>query len=148
MTGYREGSLDTELDRARSALAAAGVVPVVRRSGPAPGARTEVLLGWVVREAVTNVVRHSGARRCAIAIETDGERARLTVTDDGDGTRADAEAAGPGGTGLRGLAERLAAAHGTLRTGEGADGGSRWSRSCRCTRRPGSRRRRRRSDRS
>ncbi|MEU0683796.1 MULTISPECIES: sensor histidine kinase [Streptomyces] len=123
VTGYREGSLDTELDRARSALAAAGVVPVVRRSGPAPGARSEVLLGWVVREAVTNVVRHSGARRCTIAIETDGDRARLTVTDDGDGARADADAAGPDGTGLRGLAERLAAAHGTLRTGEGADGG-------------------------
>ncbi|MGA5272499.1 sensor histidine kinase [Streptomyces cellulosae] len=123
VTGYREGSLDTELDRARSALAAAGVVPVVRRSGPVPGARTEVLLGWVVREAVTNVVRHSGARRCEIAIEADGERARLTVTDDGDGTRADGGAAGADGTGLRGLAERLAAADGTLRTGRGDGGG-------------------------
>jgi len=123
VTGYREGSLDTELDRARSALAAAGVVPVVRRSGPAPGPRTEVLLGWVVREAVTNVVRHSGARRCEIVIEADGERARLTVTDDGDGTRADGGAAGADGTGLRGLAERLAAADGTLRTGRGDGGG-------------------------
>ncbi|WP_210634246.1 sensor histidine kinase [Streptomyces sp. GESEQ-13] len=123
VTGYREGSLDTELDRARSALAAAGVVPVVRRSGPAPGPRTEVLLGWVVREAVTNVVRHSGARRCEIVIKADGERARLTVTDDGDGTRADGGAAGADGTGLRGLAERLAAADGTLRTGRGDGGG-------------------------
>ncbi|WP_411761492.1 sensor histidine kinase [Streptomyces tunisiensis] len=123
VTGYREGSLDTELDRARSALTAAGVVPVVRRSGPAPGVRTEALLGWVAREAVTNVVRHSGARRCEIAVEADGERARLTVTDDGDGARAGAADADAGGTGLRGLAERLAAADGTLRAGEGADGG-------------------------
>jgi two-component system sensor histidine kinase DesK len=79
-----------------------------------------VLLGWVVREAVTNVVRHSGARRCEIVIEADGERARLTVTDDGDGTRADG---GADGTGLRGLAERLAAADGALRTGRGDGGG-------------------------
>ncbi|MFJ9045730.1 sensor histidine kinase [Streptomyces sp. NPDC102347] len=127
VTGYREGSLDTELDRARSALTAAGVVPLVHRSGPAPGPRTEVLLGWVVREAVTNVVRHSAARRCGITIVTTEDAARLTVTDDGTGAEADTAtdsgATPAGGTGLRGLAERLAAAGGTLRAGEGAGGG-------------------------
>ncbi|MFD3623473.1 MULTISPECIES: sensor histidine kinase [unclassified Streptomyces] len=118
VTGYRDGSLDTELDRARSALTAAGVTPVVRRSGPPPGPRTEVLLSWVVREAVTNVVRHSAAGRCAITVTTTPERVRLTITDDGDGARG----TDTDGTGLHGLTERLAAAGGTLRTGVGGDG--------------------------
>ncbi|WP_086756828.1 sensor histidine kinase, partial [Streptomyces griseiscabiei] len=59
VTGYREGSLTSELDRARSVLSATGTALTVRRSGPPPTARTEALLAWVVREAVTNVVRHS-----------------------------------------------------------------------------------------
>ncbi|MDX3531691.1 sensor histidine kinase, partial [Streptomyces sp. ID05-39B] len=86
VTGYREGSLATELDRARSALTAAGVEPVVGRSGPPLAPRTAALLGWVVREAVTNVVRHSGAERCEITVTGTAERVRLTVTDNGTGT--------------------------------------------------------------
>ncbi|MET9370560.1 sensor histidine kinase [Streptomyces griseoflavus] len=118
VTGYRDGSLDTELDRACSALTAAGITPVVHRSGPPPAARTQVLLGWVVREAATNVVRHSAAHRCEITVTVTPDRARVTVADDGDGAR-DTDT---GGTGLRGLAERLAAAGGTLRTDGGGDG--------------------------
>ena len=79
VTGYRQGSLATELDRAHSALTAAGATLVVSRSGPPLGPQTEALLGWVVREAVTNVVRHSGAERCEITLSGCGERVRLTV---------------------------------------------------------------------
>ncbi|MEU5098386.1 histidine kinase [Streptomyces sp. NPDC020996] len=144
VTGYREGSLATELDRARSVLTAAGVEPVVTRSGPPLARQTEALLGWVVREAVTNVLRHSGASRCEIALDGTPERVSLTVTDNG-GTR-DAGTAGAGsapgvggagdaggvggvggadgiggagsvggGTGLKGLMERLTMAGGSLR---------------------------------
>ncbi|MFF7329006.1 histidine kinase [Streptomyces sp. NPDC008150] len=88
VTGYREGSLATELDRSGSALSAAGVVPVVDRSGPPLTPQTEALLGWVVREAVTNVVRHSGASRCAITLTNTADRVRLTVADNGTGARA------------------------------------------------------------
>ncbi|MFF9121807.1 sensor histidine kinase [Streptomyces sp. NPDC014889] len=128
VTGYREGGLDTELDRARSALTAAGVEPVVRRSGPPLTPDAEALLGWAVREAVTNAVRHSGARRCEIAVTATAERVRLTVVDDGDGTSAgragDPDPAdGAGGTGLKGLTERLAAAGGSLRAGPSPRGG-------------------------
>ncbi|PZT75377.1 MULTISPECIES: sensor histidine kinase [unclassified Streptomyces] len=124
VTGYREGSLATELDRARSALTAAGVEPVVRRSGPPLAPQTEALLGWVVREAVTNVVRHSTATRCVFAVGGSAERVRLTVTDDGRGRPAGpAPAPGIGGTGLKGLTERLAAAGGSLVAGPGPDGG-------------------------
>ncbi|WP_330176067.1 histidine kinase [Streptomyces sp. NBC_01498] len=134
VTGYREGSLSTELDRARSALTAAGIEPVVRRSGPPLEPRTEVLLGWVVREAVTNALRHSGATRCEITVDGTPERVRLEITDDGRGVRSapsdgtddstdsgtnDDARTGTGGrgTGLTGLTERLAAAGGSLEAG-------------------------------
>ncbi|MGW4544055.1 sensor histidine kinase [Streptomyces chartreusis] len=123
VTGYRQGTLRDELDRAVSALRAAGIEPVVRRSGPPLVPQTEALLGWVVREAVTNVVRHSGAARCEIVVAgSGGERVRLTVTDDGGGGGGRGQAVPPGavgGTGLKGLAERLTTAGGTLTAGRG-----------------------------
>jgi two-component system sensor histidine kinase DesK len=123
VTGYREGSLATEVDRARSALSAAGVEPVVRRSGPPLVPRTEALLGWVVREAVTNVVRHSGATRCEITLDGTPDRVRLTLTDNGTGIPAAEPQPGIGGTGLKGLTERLATAGGSLRAGPSPRGG-------------------------
>ncbi|MFH8575353.1 sensor histidine kinase [Streptomyces zaomyceticus] len=123
VTGYREGSLATELDRARDALSSAGIEPVVRRSGPLLEPRTEALLGWVVRESTTNAVRHSGASRCVFALDGTADRVRLMVTDDGRGPLV-APAATPG-SGLRGLRERLAAAGGTLDSGPVPRGGFR-----------------------
>ncbi|MFE4716948.1 sensor histidine kinase [Streptomyces sp. NPDC056728] len=122
VTGYREGSLTTELDRARSALTAAGIEPVVRQSGPPLAAQTEALLGWVVREAVTNAVRHSGAARCEISVDGNPERVRLRVHDNGRGAAAEPPEPGVGGTGLRGLTERLGAAGGSLEAGPAARG--------------------------
>ncbi|WP_078077555.1 histidine kinase [Streptomyces niveus] len=132
VTGYRDTSLTTELDRARSALTAAGIEPVVRQSGPPPGRRTEALLGWVVREAVTNAVRHSGATRCDITVDGAPEQVRLVIADDGRGVRsgpaddvgADASTGtGYRGTGLTGLTERLAVAGGSLEAGPGGPSG-------------------------
>ncbi|MFD0307230.1 sensor histidine kinase [Streptomyces sp. NPDC127119] len=128
VTGYREGSLATDLDRARSALLAAGIEPVVRQSGPPLSAQAEALLGWVVREAVTNAVRHSGARRCSITVDGGSEQVRVRVSDDGGGVPAPTGASpavlpGIGGTGLKGLTERLAAAGGLLEAGPGVRGG-------------------------
>lgn len=125
VAGYRESSLADELSRASSALSAAGVTPVVRQSGTPLAPQTATLLGWVVREAVTNVLRHSGAARCEIVVDSGPERVRLTVTDDGRGGRpgpADT-AQGIGGTGLAGLTERLAVAGGSLSAGPAPRGG-------------------------
>ncbi|WBO66645.1 sensor histidine kinase [Streptomyces camelliae] len=123
VTGYREGSLATELTRARSALSAASVEPVIRQSGTPLAPQTEALLGWVVREAVTNVVRHSDASRCEITVESGTEQARLTVTDNGTGEPVSRPREGIGGTGLKGLTERLAAAGGSLTAGPSPRGG-------------------------
>ncbi|MYS23908.1 two-component system, NarL family, sensor histidine kinase DesK [Streptomyces sp. DvalAA-14] len=131
VTGYREGSLSTELDRARSALTASDIEVVVQESGPPLPPQTEALLGWVVREGVTNVVRHSGASRTRIDLSSAGGRAHLTITDNGCGSPAPAPAPAPPhtgtgtGTGLRGLTERLAAAGGSLSCGPAPGGGFR-----------------------
>ncbi|NEA56780.1 sensor histidine kinase [Streptomyces sp. SID13666] len=120
VTGYREGSLATELDRARSALSASDIEVVVLESGPPLPPQAEALLGWVVREGVTNVVRHSGASSCEIELRSAGGKARLTITDNGSGVSsatAATTAAHRIGTGLKGLSERLAAAGGSLDSG-------------------------------
>lgn len=120
VTGYREASLAGELDRARGTLTAAGIEPVVQQSGPPLPPRTAALLGWVVRESVTNVIRHSAAATCEIEVRGAAGRARLVITDDGDGVGST-----PPGSGLTGLAERLAAAGGTLHSGPAPGGGFR-----------------------
>ncbi|MGH4027942.1 sensor histidine kinase [Actinomycetota bacterium Odt1-20B] len=120
VTGYREGSLATELDRARDLLGAAGIETVVRQSGPPLDPQTAALLGWVVRESATNVVRHSKASHCEIEVAGTTERTRLVITDDGRGVGS-----GTPGSGLKGLAERLAAAGGSLESGPAPRGGFR-----------------------
>ncbi|MFJ8011393.1 sensor histidine kinase [Streptomyces sp. NPDC096339] len=120
VTGYREASLAAELDRARGALTAAGIEPVVRQSGPPLPPQAAALLGWVVREAVTNAIRHSGAATCEIEVRGGAERASLVITDDGGGVGST-----PPGSGLTGLTERLAAAGGTLTSGPASGRGFR-----------------------
>ncbi|MEV4438460.1 sensor histidine kinase [Streptomyces sp. NPDC049577] len=114
VTGYREGSLTAELDSARSVLRASGIDADVRQSGPPLPPQTAALLGWVVREGVTNVVRHSGAERCVIEVRGGQDRVHLEITDDG---RGPVPGSGTPGTGLKGLTERLAAAGGSLTSG-------------------------------
>ncbi|MBW3608949.1 MAG: sensor histidine kinase [Actinobacteria bacterium] len=116
----RRGSLATELERARDALEAASIEATVRADGPLPEA-IEAILGFAVREATTNVIRHSGARRCELAVRQADETVELEVHDDGAGVTD----AGGDGSGLRGLGERLAEAGGTLQTGCAPDGGFR-----------------------
>ena len=66
---YREVTLAGELAGARSALAAAGIAAELPADVPElPRGRGTELFGWAVREGVTNVVRHSGARRCTIRV--------------------------------------------------------------------------------
>jgi two-component system sensor histidine kinase DesK len=93
------------------------------------------LLGWVVREGVTNVIRHSGGRQCEIEVHSRDGSVTVTVRDDGGGTMAVEPAGqqsspenttprGPsGGHGLKGLRERLAAGGGTLEAGPRPGGG-------------------------
>jgi two-component system, NarL family, sensor histidine kinase DesK len=135
VAGYRGRGLARELEAARTALADAGITAEVRQDGPPVPAGADALLGWVVREGVTNVIRHSGGRQCEIEVHNRDGSATVTVRDDGGGTPA-AEPAGPGsppgatvprapsgGHGLKGLRERLAGGGGTLEAGPRPGGG-------------------------
>jgi len=117
VTGYREAGLTAELARARSDLAAAGVEAFVRRTADSLPSAIDALLAWVVREAVTNVIRHAGASECELALYTENNVVTLTVSDNGRGSGSSF------GNGLTGLAERVSAVGGTLAAGPRAGGG-------------------------
>lgn len=114
--GYREADLTAELAGARSLLESAGIrVSTVVDAAPLPPPVARCF-AWVVREASTNVLRHSNATHVQLSLARDASGATLTVADDG--------LARPVGTGsgLAGLAERLAAVDGTLDAGAHGDG--------------------------
>ncbi|MEU2064289.1 histidine kinase [Streptomyces sp. NPDC013455] len=118
VTGYRRPRLAAELAGAQVALTAAGVAAEVPAEPDLTGVpeEAESALAWTLREAVTNVVRHSGADRCTVRLlhrqTLDGPLLELSVEDNGSG----GPGAGPG-NGLTGLAERLEKAGGTLEAG-------------------------------
>ena len=81
--GYRRLALPDALEGARAALGAAGIDCRIKGAAAEVPADVENLLAWAVREAATNVVRHSDARVCAITIATDRAGVVLQVEDDG-----------------------------------------------------------------
>lgn len=120
VTGYRRPRIAAELAGAKVALAAAGVSAELPADPDLHGApeESESALAWALREAVTNVVRHSGARRCVVELlgrqTLDGPVLELSVEDDGSGGPGPADAPG---NGLTGLTERLQKAGGALDAG-------------------------------
>ncbi|GAA3975805.1 sensor histidine kinase [Streptomyces plumbiresistens] len=118
VTGYRRPRLPAELAGARVALTAAGVTANLPADPDLAGLpeESESALAWALREAVTNVVRHSGARRCTVDLvrrqTLDGPVLELSVEDDGTGGSGTVP-----GNGLTGLTERLAKAGGSLEAG-------------------------------
>ncbi|MGI5204997.1 sensor histidine kinase [Spirillospora sp. CA-108201] len=114
--GYRRTSLDDEIANATRILAAAGI-DARTTTAPAPvGDTARHLLGLVMREATTNLLRHSRARHASVDYRVSGGVARLTVGNDG----ASEPGADPG-TGLDALAGRLRTAGGDLTWTRDAD---------------------------
>ncbi|MEX0426942.1 sensor histidine kinase [Nocardioides sp. DS6] len=109
--GYRELTLPGELARARAALQAAQIEPVLPQSTDAVPTELRELFAWTVREGVTNVIRHSGARRCEIVLTPRSAEVR----DDG-GCDAPPPTTIGEGSGLTGLRERAAAVGAVLTT--------------------------------
>ncbi|MFJ2899542.1 sensor histidine kinase [Streptomyces sp. NPDC087218] len=120
--GYREADLSTELAGARGVLSAAGIECEVRgATGGELPAPVQAALGWVVREAATNVLRHGDPRRCTIRLGASADEVVLQVENDG-AAAPDGAADGPGGSGLAGLRERLRALEGSLDAGPAGNG--------------------------
>ncbi|WP_405389593.1 histidine kinase [Streptomyces sp. NBC_01102] len=121
--GYREADLRTELAGAQGVLRAAGIGCSVEEGDPRDVGRlpapVQSALGWVVREAATNVLRHGDPRLCVIRLRTAPGEIRLVV--ENDGVPPDT-AVTPGGSGLNGLRERLTALDGSLEAGPTGDG--------------------------
>jgi two-component system, NarL family, sensor histidine kinase DesK len=122
VSGYRRPTLAIETITARTTLEAAGITldddpGLIMRSGTFdPDA--EAALAWCLREAVTNVVRHSGARTCELRLTEGRGEMSLRIADDGKGFSGV-----PGtGNGLHNMSERLSAAGGALTVEPGRPG--------------------------
>jgi len=115
VSGYRSGGLQAEIDRARSALATAGVALDCNLTKTSIPPSHEAVLCLALREAVTNIVRHAGARVCRLTLTTSNESCFLTIADDGRGGNA------PFGSGLSGMHERVDLLGGSL-TRDGRSG--------------------------
>jgi two-component system sensor histidine kinase DesK len=131
--GYRRRPLATELASCAAALRSAGIDVRTETPDRAIAQGVEDVVSFVVREGTTNVLRHSGASRCLLAVRTEAASVRVLVEDDGPSpvarraVSADPAAHRPGdgtGHGLRGLAERLAAIDGRLDVGPGPASGT------------------------
>ena len=110
---------DRGLDAALSGIAANAPLPVrLRVDVPARcSPAVEAVAYFVVSEALTNVAKHADASHAEVSVGPTGNRLRVVVTDDGHGgATLDPSDPSPngGGTGLRGLSQRVAAVDGTL----------------------------------
>lgn len=120
--GLRSARLEDELITAQKVLADAGIHSTITGEASTVDPRHRTVCAWVLREAVTNVVRHSRATHCTVELMPSG----VSVTDDGRGL-AWSSANGqhsthPMGNGIRGLTERVEAVGGHLEMASGARG--------------------------
>jgi two-component system, NarL family, sensor histidine kinase DesK len=104
---YRDVTLVGELARGRELLRASGIAADLPTATDVVDPSQSELLGWALREGLTNVVRHAHATTCAVRLCPDG----VEITDDGVGSAA------PPGNGLSGLRERVLAAGGSVDAG-------------------------------
>ena len=112
VAGYRRVALVDELENAREVLTAAGADCDLRLGELPADASARSALASVVREATTNILRHSSATHVSIVLSTVDGRCDLVIANDGASVGEVGSAAA--GSGLEGLRERLAAVGGTL----------------------------------
>jgi len=118
----RVASLPRELAGAAEALRAAGIAADLPHAVDDVPAERQEVFAYVVREAVTNTIRHSGASRCTVRLTPTS----VEILDDGVGSPAGT----PSGNGITGLTERLAAIGGWVDAGPTPSGGYRLRAEC------------------
>ena len=134
VASYRQPTLSNELQSAQEILAAAGIAYQYKadeHSGGTLPPAIEAVVAWIVREGVTNIIRHSRAHRCLIRMLHHKHEIQVEIIDDGTGAartsidQPTGVATDSRGNGLRGLAERVNALGGQLDASPGSDGGFR-----------------------
>jgi two-component system sensor histidine kinase DesK len=116
--GYRSVALTTELENAREVLTASGARCELEVAGLPDDPEVQRSLALVVREATTNILRHSSAKNAWIRLRAVADGTELIIGNDG----ADASGTIPG-NGLVGLRERVSAIGGRLDAGAGNETG-------------------------
>ncbi|WP_196777553.1 sensor histidine kinase [Lentzea aerocolonigenes] len=111
-SSYRELSLADEIESARSVLTAAGVATVIAADHAELSPRSRTVLATVLREGVTNLLRHSHATRCSIEIRGADRLVSIDIVNDGAPAQADVDR----GSGLASLSARTSAIGGSLLT--------------------------------
>jgi len=109
VANYRDVTLAGELATGRELLRAAGIAADLPRAVDAVDPINQELFGWVVREGLTNVVRHAHADSCSVRLSPSA----VEIVDDGVGENGGSRP----GNGLAGLRERVAAAGGVIDAG-------------------------------
>jgi two-component system sensor histidine kinase DesK len=107
VTSYRDVTLAGELSTGRELLRAAGITADLPGAVDVVDANQQELFGWVIREGLTNVVRHAHAGSCMVRLSASS----VEIVDDGVGGTSQP------GNGLAGLRERVAAAGGAIDAG-------------------------------
>ncbi len=107
VTNYRDVTLTGELATGRELLRAAGIAADLPGAADVVEPAHQELFGWVIREGLTNIVRHAHASSCTVRLSPSS----VEIVDDGVGGGAAA------GNGLSGLTERVAAAGGVVDAG-------------------------------
>ena len=120
-SGYRRPTLAMEVGNARNALRAAGISLLVEDTLGRVAAEQDSVLAWCLREGVTNVLKHSGAKKCVLRLSRVDGNATLELVDDGQG----AVSLDGGGVGLIGLKERVELAGGKFQVGTEPEAGVR-----------------------
>lgn len=108
LAGQAGGGLAQELSASIAALRTAGVHGTLIGEAADVPANAGAVLAMTLREAVTNVIRHAGARHCTIHVVAGPADVHLVVEDDGVGLSSRE------GHGLTGMRQRLVAAGGAL----------------------------------
>jgi two-component system, NarL family, sensor histidine kinase DesK len=117
VAGERQPMLLGELDGARQLLEAAGIDHTIEQTAEPSPAPIDTVLAWAVREGVTNVIRHSRARWCRIRIAAIPGKVSAEVANDGVLAEQPSTEPASAGSGLAGLAERIAAYGGQMQAG-------------------------------
>ncbi len=110
LRGYSTYKLSEEIQRAESALSSAGVKLQAEASDIAMTPAQESVVALIMREAVTNVVRHSQAKTCRLRLAANNGDCVFEIQDDGRGGSSSLLE----GNGLRGMRERVEALGGTI----------------------------------